>query len=367
MKLTITNFQAISHASLSFPVGITTIVGASNSGKTSIIRALTSLLTNDSDAKSFIKYGEDKTEVTLEDVVNVKWSRTLKDSFYEIDGQVHQKVGKTDLFGLVEDTGFYKDEEDNIVNIQDEWSILYPFSKNSAQMYKSFEKTFAINNSSDVLKSIKDDESSRKKSILEHSSELRKNEDKLNKIRNFIQENPKDILDKKKKYLNVILTKYEEVRQDTDIVIKSVETLERLETVEKKEFNLSKFDKLIELENDIKYIRNNAKIIKFDAKITKFDFSKFDKLNEVEEDIEYINSNEKILEFDIPTKQFDFSKLSSFIELSKDTDEVLELSREYRDLSNRLKELNDKKLLLEEKIKSVKVCPLCKQEIKGDN
>jgi len=364
LKIKISNFQSIKSARLYFPQGVTTIVGPSNSGKTSIIRALTCVLTNSSDAKSFIKHGEDKTEVTLnDDKLNVTWSRTTKGSFYEIKGELHQKVGKTDLFDLVEDTGFLRDDEGNIINIQDEWSILFPFDRNPAQMYKLFESTFSINNSSEVLKYIKDDETSRRRLITGHSTELKKNTDKLSKVTQFIEENPLQSLHKKKEELTQIAIKYTSMNNDMNIVTEGIKTLNKLKTLERKQFDLSGMSKLVSLDKDIKYIDGYEKVANFNEEIVRFDLSGIDKLGDIDKDIKYIESNSKLIDLDIPIQRFDFSKISNLNELNHDLEDLAKLIGSHQKLKENIRIATDKKIELEKKLSSIKVCPLCSQSI----
>ena len=98
---------------LEFRKGITAIVGPSNSGKTSILRALGCLINNSSEAKSYIKHGKDKTtvEIELEDKPKIKWIRTPKGANYEIEGEVHDKVGKSNLLDLISLDEFYRDQD----------------------------------------------------------------------------------------------------------------------------------------------------------------------------------------------------------------------------------------------------------------
>ena len=195
MKLKVSNFQSISDASLEFPIGITLVVGPSNSGKTSLIRAIYSLLTNTSEAKNFIKHETDKSRVTLEleGFPKLTWTRTLKDATYEIDDVVHQKVGKVDLFDLVPNNGFYQDDtSSDILNIQDEWSTLFPFDRNSSQMYKLFEELFSINDATEVMTNIKNDDLTLRKELVDLDKKVIKNSEKINSSTDFTPSQPID-------------------------------------------------------------------------------------------------------------------------------------------------------------------------------
>ena len=69
-SLKIEDFQSIGNAELEFTPGINLIVGQSNSGKTAILRAIDSVLTNSTYPKSFIKHHTNETNVNFQ--YNVK-------------------------------------------------------------------------------------------------------------------------------------------------------------------------------------------------------------------------------------------------------------------------------------------------------
>ena len=99
LKLHIENFQAISDIEMDFEKGINIIVGQSNSGKTSVLRAIDTLVNNGSGSAEFIKRGTKQTSVEMDyNGNNIKWNRTPKEIEYSINGEKFLKVGSTDLF-----------------------------------------------------------------------------------------------------------------------------------------------------------------------------------------------------------------------------------------------------------------------------
>ncbi|NCU32955.1 MAG: hypothetical protein EOM23_08510 [Candidatus Moranbacteria bacterium] len=99
LNVKIKNFQAIKEAELTFDRGVTVIVGASNNGKSSIIRAIEAAI-NNKGGNAFINYGADACEITVEDngkkVVWYKHKNSTK-SYYEIDGKKLNKIGQKSL------------------------------------------------------------------------------------------------------------------------------------------------------------------------------------------------------------------------------------------------------------------------------
>ena len=66
LKLSLENFQSISHGELVFHTGTTVIIGQSNSGKSATFRALKACLLNPSGSQRFIKKGAKSSSVALE-------------------------------------------------------------------------------------------------------------------------------------------------------------------------------------------------------------------------------------------------------------------------------------------------------------
>jgi DNA repair ATPase RecN len=99
LKVKIRDFQIIKEADLEFSPGITAIVGSSNNGKSSIIRAIEAAI-NNKGGSSFINYDSDSCEVTIEDNGHtIIWHKdqSSRKSFYDIDGEKLTKIGQTQL------------------------------------------------------------------------------------------------------------------------------------------------------------------------------------------------------------------------------------------------------------------------------
>lgn len=328
MRLTIKNFQSISETTLDFPVGITAIIGSSNAGKTSILRALSCLLTNSSEAKSHIRRGSKELEVSLEldNRPKITWTRTPKESKYDIKDESYVKVGKTNLLELINLDEFYKDPDlGELVNIQDEWSLLFPFNRTDSQMYKLFESIFAINDSSLVMKKIKEDESIRKKELCNLNSELIRNSNKYDSLSEYLEN-----LDEK------LINNYKDKLSDN-------------------------YNYLSKLELNISKIKNNSK--KYDilrkVKRKEFNFSVLENYIKIKTDYKYIMDNEKILNFKIKREEFNFESLENYIKIKTDWDKVSKYLKEYNNLKNIIKNENIKRSELQTELDKVDECPLC--------
>jgi exonuclease SbcC len=367
MKLEINNFQAIRHGILEFPVGITTIVGASNSGKTSIVRAITSLITNPSEAKTYITHGESKTSVNMiyrEN--NILWERTEKDSFYKINEVQYQKVGRTDLFELLPDNGFQQGDNHDILNIEDEYSYLFPFSSTDSQIYKIFESAFAINNSTEVLQKIKVDESFLKKEIAEMNSNLTKTRIKVDKISNFlINNNPTTLLSKKEK-LEVRAISLSDLNKNCESISKNIIFIEKYDNIEEMDFDLSILDKYSKLCEDTDFINKNIKLADSNLELKEFNFKLFNDYFKLEKDCNFILKNIKSVNKIIDLKDYGFETFYNYFKLEEDVKDILKLIDDYKRLDTEGKELQTEIQSIGAKLKEIGTCPLCNQQIRED-
>ena len=106
-EITIKNFQSIKK--LKFTIdGFTVIVGKNNIGKSAIIRAIKSALTNQS-GNEFIRRGEKYTEVKIKkDKLNIEWKKGASTT-YKINDQNFSKLNRAIPQPLI-DAGFNKME-----------------------------------------------------------------------------------------------------------------------------------------------------------------------------------------------------------------------------------------------------------------
>ena len=93
--LSLRHFQ--SWPTLELPLSaVTVIVGETNTGKSSILRALSAVLYNALDGAAMVRAGQTQADVVLAtDSHVVRWSRSEKVNRFELDGVVFDKVGRT--------------------------------------------------------------------------------------------------------------------------------------------------------------------------------------------------------------------------------------------------------------------------------
>lgn len=222
MKLKIKNFQAIEEAYLEFPEGkITVLTGESNNGKTAILRAIRALALNPQGSKHYIQHGKNKAEVTLtNNGETLTWERTKSTTNYKYKGEEFTKCSRQSSKDFC-NLGLLIDDKNNLVNLSDEWSTIYPFYMSETELFKHFEDLFSIVDSAKVLDAMKGDETSCNRDKLLHQDRLNDIIEKRNKAEELVTrlgdlgkpELIKNVLNKKYGELEILRSKCKEVEK----------------------------------------------------------------------------------------------------------------------------------------------------------
>lgn len=179
MKLKIKNFQNINEAEIDFKPGICVIQGESNNGKTAILRAVKAIITNPTGAGHFVQHGKKSATVELSNNgETLLWERTKSSVNYTYNGQNYTKASKQtsdDFCNL----GFVKGQKGELLNLTDEWSVLFPFGYTDTELFKLFEDLFSITDSAKVLEGMKGDETSCNRDKLLQTDKLEMLKNKL--------------------------------------------------------------------------------------------------------------------------------------------------------------------------------------------
>ena len=146
MKIEIKNFQGIKKAELEFPKGnLIAIVGPTNSGKSSIVRALEYAI-NNAGGTDFINREADTMSVSIEyEGRSVVWNKNRKKpASYIIDGREINKVGSTQLPEVSEALNMSEiDVDGDRVRLNFWKQFDYPFlvGKTPAQLFNFISKS----------------------------------------------------------------------------------------------------------------------------------------------------------------------------------------------------------------------------------
>lgn len=360
LKLSLENFQSISHGELLFNTGTTVIIGQSNSGKTATFRALKACLSNPSGSQRFIKDGSKQAAVTLEYEGNqITWKRTSKESTYVINGETFYKTGNSNAFKILEDTGFVRDDNDTIMNIEEELQLPFPFGVSKSELFKLFENVFCVSDSAIILKSAKEQEEKVKGDISLLETNLSKNQNKLKELREFKQFVDLDKLKGLKEHLVSRKDRMNFLKEGLPLIKSAIKVEEiSLEGISQSFANqLPQLKELIDLQKEIKKLKELHIIGKNLPKYT-VNTGKLNQYNSLRETLKISENLKELEKIEIPEVTFEdklqeYNSLKNYLKDLKDLQQVVKGKKEQlKRVEDNLKELNNK-------LEGYDVCPLC--------
>lgn len=393
----IKNFQSIGSANLTFDPGITMIVGQSNSGKSATLRAIRSTVVNPSRAKHYIKKGTNKAAVTIDyDNNSVEWSRTAKESVYNVNEETYEKVGNKTLFDLKDDgCGFVRDDAGNIMNIEGEWDLLFPFDRTPSELFKLFENIFCVSDSALILKSFKDEEAELVKHKGQCTDRLALLNQKLTALEELEKEVDTDKIAKDGKAFEELADKYFKMQEDLrylnrceaiaeftvdevqppkkDSLTEYVECQKDLQflmnVIQKRKFFKSLPETVIVGDNLDKYIElvKDYEVLEQAEALSKIDLSKEceiskDTLNNyfvLLEDIQFIENAYNASKFDLSKECNINNSVDKYVEMVEDYNYLMTVLKKRKAFKERIDTLTAKIANLQARLAEYKVCPLC--------
>ena len=398
LKLSLSNFQAISNGELEFKTGLNFIIGQSNSGKTATFRAVKDCLLNPSKAARHIKNGEKEAAVTLSYNENtITWKRTQSSSIYEINGQEYIKVGRSSAFKLLEnETGFVLSSSGIIMNIEEELQAPFPFGMSKQDLFKLYEDVFCISDSAIILKAAKGQEEQVKFDISNLENESIKNNKKIEELEKFKQEVDLGVLQGMKNSLLEKNTKVTKLKEDLPL-IRKIEQLSKI-TVKEEGFEnfyikyaeklsnkilMDKLKKLHSITVDLKSLPllQPSLLLQYEELLKLYKEKTFiEKLSAIEVPEIFIDNKllkyleimeiSRIKEILINLKEFklpsftSLDRLEEYKKLTSLSEEIKELQKLIQDKERRSIELNEKINLVSSKLEKFDVCPLCGRPLK---
>lgn len=402
-SINLSNFQSIADASLVFEEGVNVILGQSNSGKTAILRGLDSLITNPTKAKRFIKHHTEGTAVNVQYNGNdINWARGNSASSYEINGESYSKVGRTNLFGLIDDSGFVQDEKGKVMNIEGEWDLPFPFDRTPSELFKLFENVFCVSDSAVILKAYNDEEKEMKAKKSGHEEAQKRYNAKIKALDELAKEVDLVKVKSDLKSFEDSYNQYIEMVDDYDNIL-SCREYQNFKLDEVVAPTTSSLDAYVECESTLKFVNDVAHRIKFykslpeplvigdtieryetvkadydvvlqAKKVASLDLSVccditgdiLDRYQEVQDDYEYLLEAKQYVDIELP-EDFECSDvLERYTETFKDYEEIVTCLKNCKDRKKEYLALDDKIAELNKKLSEYKVCPLCGQELKGE-
>lgn len=376
-KIIIENFQSHKHTILNFEKGVNVIIGPSDSGKTSIIRAIRWVMYNEPSGDYFIRKGETEASVTLylNNGYIIKRGRSKNKNYYEITDDSN-KVEHYEGFGtnvpleIQEALGVRKvklSENYNLaLNISEQ--LESPFLLNETPSIKSnaigrLAGTDVIDN---ALQKLSKDMYSLKTRLKYDKEDLDKLNEEIKKYKNLDEEKRK--IDNFKNIINslkqkkTLLQNLKKLKEEYNFI----------------ELNINKNQEIFENYKDIEIFEKNINIISDKLMKLKYIIELNDKLNNIntilEKHIKILQTSDKldIIEYNLNKSQFLFEKYINFKKILEQyndinkkinyNEKILELSNieqldylyeKSTELKNKyiiLKEINNKKKFLDNKL-----------------
>jgi len=312
------DFQSHKNTKIEFSKNFNCIIGSTDAGKSSIIRALKFVLFGEPWEKSFVNYDSDFCQIEIEFSNNVKIIRKKGENInqYIINDKVYNNFGTnipSDIKTLVNiDTIKIDDNREINLNFSDQLDSIFLVNESDSVKARILNKLSGLDIIDNILKDLNND----KRDIILERNKLK--QDLFN-----IEEEVKqyDKLEKKKGELDIIKLEIDKLKADID-----------------------KLNILSDIQNNIK--------------IWKQKKSEIQKLEKEYEDLEKID-------VDIMIKQLDdFKSFNNIYELYN---RVINLSKEIDNINKLIEDCieSEKKYIkkYENYLREIKKCPICGSNI----
>lgn len=165
-SIELVNYQSHSKSRVEFDHGLNVIVGSSDSGKSSIIRALLTAITNSPSGEDLITHGQEELSVVVGvDGKTVERRRGKKNEYF-LDGEVFAAFGRDvpqpikDLFNLTE------------VNVQKQHDTVYLLSESPGEVARKLNQIVRLEKIDEVTKKLGSKQRDTKLQIRNAESEI---------------------------------------------------------------------------------------------------------------------------------------------------------------------------------------------------
>ena len=292
-----------------------------------------------------------------------------------------------------------KDDEGNVMNIEGEWNLPFPFDRTPSELFKLFENIFCISDSAVILKSFKEEEGNTVKERLKFEDSLSRVNKKIEGLKELTQEiDTEDYMDKAEAFKKN-LEQYKELSADL-VKLKHSEEFSKInldEVVPPTEESVSSY---VEAVKDYKFLRKVIQRQQFYKSLpaSLIVGDTIDGYTQAYDDYQHVLKAHKLKQLDLDREcEVTGSTLDEYKELLKDytslknlrtvvkfdlskecevgntIDEYTELLADYKfikDCYNMCKKKKEEYTKLDNhieelqaKLNNYKVCPLCGHEL----
>lgn len=327
MKLVLEDFLQYEYGEFVFEPGVTILSGLTGAGKSTIIWALYGVLCNLPAMQDCIRHGQKQCRVTLENNGGkLTWVRTQNSSCYiDSKGEEYVKASKLDSrdFG---DFGFYFDNKGRVINIHDQWCVLFPFGESDTDMFKLFEDIFNISCSVPILDEIKKDETSYKSTAENHTANIEYNNKLMQDCKTLLQTLDEDKL------------------QDCITQLTTSENLCNNIQKDYQSYSQSCKFKGVQLPEcfDVSLLYNNK-----------------DCLDTIQKDFLCYKNNKERCNWTVPELDYNLLHIDDISCITNDYEQYCSTKALIHDYTQQIEELDKELQQLQDRISTIKVCPTC--------
>lgn len=366
MKVKIKDYQILKEIELDLTKGITAIVGSTNNGKSSIIRAIRGAINNQG-GNSFVNYDADETQVTIDYLNNrVDWVKSKKQgkSYYNINGEVYNKIGQTqlpevaDIFNMPEVS---VGNERFQINFWKQLDKPFLVDKTPYQLFEFISQSKDQEQVEQIRQESEKQAQGHKKEISTINTIIDTHKAELNKIEKSVE-----LYDSLNKFNSQSMETALDIIEKTLSGIKSIEGLE----IEKNSKNskLKIINKLYDKAKDL--YSEVAKIKKSKEDIENL----FDKLNKSKSNLKELKN--KDIQKDIEFFTNKYREIETYINMANKAKHLVD---DYKYLENKINQSEARKIALQGELSNKEadlmgilteldkfnVCPLCNSIITG--
>lgn len=359
------NFQSHKLSKLEFFPGINVVTGPNTSGKTSLVRSLRTLFFNLRASRSFINHNASSMQVGVSwrgNKVVYKKNRSGA-SGYQINGKEFTRLGGKTLFDFLPSFPALSSG----LNLQDEWSVLFPFGFTPTELYGFYEEFICEYDLSRVFVEIKEEEKALKEKVVQKESVIDFVDNVILKVEPLICVLDKNFVLNLSRDVNSLLSSSSSVLEDYDSSVafkRTVDVFKNLSCLPLFDFGVKDLSLWYDYGRALRLRIFQVK--KRDLKFSVLtDFCKIEEKDfKIKEDYRSYFALKLVLSlFDSLFNGFGLEDFRFRQAEIKDFVTALRLFSGLKESVDFEAGLQKEKLSLEEKLSEFKVCPLCRKPL----
>lgn len=349
MEVLVKDFNCISSIKLDFKPGFNVIQGPSNSGKSSIIKAIEKCIFNQSGSTN-VRQGKDNLLVGIKYNDHEVYLTKGKNTKYKVDNEIFEKIGVNQLEQVADALNIREvilGGEKVRLNFSSQFSYPFLLDKTPGQLYKFIVDSAESESLSDVLKDMSKDIKDLDKTVIQNEAQI----DILNKQKTDLEGkliNAEQILDVSNKILELDST-YTSLTREIELKDRFLNGIDIINTLK------AKLDKLV-VDKDTTLKLDSVKdyYIKSKDIVEKYQRT-YNTVNDLTTRLNrYVSTNTDTLD----------AVFKSYKDLETLVTKYYNIEKESYNIKTKL---NDLEIALDkekEKLNSFNVCPLCGGELK---